>query len=420
MPATKSAIAPELVYGLKRGEDAALEQLFRLRSDALRQTAIGELEDASSASRVVEQVFVALWKARTTMESPGDVDAYLDRTLREAVVRERRRIAAVHRFEETEHVHLDSRRVATPSAEVQWDHIQGAIHAPPPDADRTARLLAEQSRHSAAVHVEEIGTRSNWKSALIVGGIAVAIAAGLIWSLDRASAGVQVDAAFASPDLRTLTTRSGQRGAVELRDGGSAALGPRSVLQIPPGYGGEFSVVKVQGAVQLRAAEASSRPIEARLATGPVAVVGTSFSVSAYPNDDQVMIRADDADAEVRLPSGTVTVPRGQALAVRDGATRRPGEADIEEVFAWTSGQFVVHDRPLREALVALALAYGTDITVPDESLLERPVSARAPLTSSRDAIEELERSGTIAFGYEGEQMVFRDAAALARSGRRR
>ena len=420
MPATKSAIAPELVYGLKRGEDAALEQLFRLRSEALRQTAIDELSDASSAARVVERVFVALWKARTSIETPGEIDAYLDRTLREAVVRERSRIAAVHRFEETEHVHLDSRRPTSPSPDVQWDHILSAIHAPPPNADRTARLLAEQSRHSAAVHVEEIGTRSNWRSALIVGGIAVAFAGGLIWVLDRASVGAQVDAAFASPDLRTLTTRSGQRGAVELRDGGAAALGPRSVLQIPPGYGAELSVVKVQGAVQLRAAETSSRPIEARLTTGALAVTGTSFSVSAYPNDEEVMIRANDAEAQVRLAAGEVTVPPGRTIAVRDGATRTPSEAEIDEVFAWTSGQFVVTERPLREALVAMAMAYGTDITVPDESLLDRPVSARAPLTSSRDAIAALERSGNLAFGYEGKQMVFRDASALAQSGRRR
>jgi ferric-dicitrate binding protein FerR (iron transport regulator) len=421
MPATNSGIAPELVYALKRGEDAALEQLFRARSEALRQEAERELNDTFSAARIVERLFVSLWKVRDRFETGDEIDAFLSQALHEAIVRERSRIAAVHRFEETEHVHPhNGHRRESPSPDAQWSHISAAIHAPPPDAEHTANLLADQSRHTTAAHVGEIGERSNWKNGIIIGGVAVALAAALIWGLDRASAGARVEAAFGSPDVRTLTTRAGQRGAVELRDGGSATLGPRSTLQIPPGYGEELRVVRVTGAAQLRAAAGAAQPIEARLGTAPLTVTGTSFSLSAYPDDAVYMIQANDADARVRTAAEAVSVARGQTILIdRQGAVRTPTAEQVDEVLGWTTGLFVVNNVPLRQALAAMQLSYGTDIAVPDQALLDRLVSARAPLTSSRDAIEALEASGNLAFGYDKEQMVFRDAPPERGASRR-
>lgn len=419
MPATNPGITPEQVYALKRGEDAALEQLFRARSDFLREEAVGQLGDAGSAARVVERVFVAVWKERATFETPGEVDEFLSQALHDAVVRERSRLAAVHRFEETEHVHLANGRHLPPSPDAQWNHISAAIHAPPPDAERTAHLLADQSRHATAVHVEQIATQSNWKTAVLIGGVAVIVAGGLILALDRASAGAEVEAAFNSPDVRTLSTQPGQRGEVELRDGGSATLGPRSTLRIPPGYGNEFRVVKVEGAAQLRAASGTAEPIEARFVAAPISVTGTSFSVSAYPDDAEFMVRANDA-AQVRTDSGTVSLAAGQAMVIgRQGVTRTPAAEEIDEVLGWTTGQFVVIDRTLREALAAMRMAYGTDIAVPDQTLLDRRVTVRAPLTSSKDAIEAIEASGNLRFGYDKEQMVFRDAPAATPARRR-
>lgn len=412
MPATNPGITPDQVYALKRGEDAALEQLFRSRADSLREEAFGQLGDEGSAARVVERVFVAVWKERAHFETPGEVDEFLARTLHDAIVRERSRLAVVHRFEETEHVHPGNGRHAPPSPEAQWNHISAAIHAPPPDAEKTAHLLADQSRHATAVHVEQIATQSNWKTAVIIGVIAVVFAAGLIFALDRASAGAKVDAAFNSPDVRTLSTTPGQRGEVELRDGGSATLGPRSTLIIPPGYGEEFRAVKVEGAAQLRSGGGIAEPIEARLVAAPVVVTGTGFSVSAYPNAAEFMIRADAGDVQVRTDTGVIAVARGQAIVIgRTGEVRTPSATEVEEVLGWTAGQFVVVDRPLREALAAMRMAYGTDILAFDGSLLDRIVTVRAPLTSSKDAIEAMEATGNLSFGWDKEQMVFRDAA---------
>jgi ferric-dicitrate binding protein FerR (iron transport regulator) len=235
--------------------------------------------------------------------------------------------------------------------------------------------------------------------------------AGIIWALDRASTPARIDKAFTSPDVRTMTTNSGQRGAVNLRDGGRVTLGPRSTLTIPPGYGEGLRVVRLEGSAQLSAAEGGER-IETRLAVAPVTVTGTSYSVSAYPAASEYFITANDSDAEVTVNESAHALPAGDALAVdSSGAVREPSTAEVDEALGWTGGQFVVNERPLREALAAIRLAYGVEIAVADSSLLDRRVSARGPITSSSEAIAALEQSGNLKFGYEGEQMMLRDAA---------
>lgn len=413
MPATNPAIGPDLVNALRSGDEAALEQLFHARLDSVHEAAAGRLQNPVSAARVAERVFIAVWHGRASLRSVGDLEALIAESLRQAVVREEGRLAAVHRFEEMEHVHLSGdRHQESPSEEVLWSHVSSAIHAQPPDAERAAHLRSEHSRHATAEHVQAIAAGPNWKRTLVLGAGGIVLAAGIIWALDRASTPARIDKAFTSPDVRMMTTNSGQRGAVNLRDGGRVTLGPRSTLTIPPGYGEGLRVVRLEGSAQLSAADGGER-IETRLAVAPVTVTGTSYSVSAYPAASEYFITANDSDAEVSVDENAHVVRAGDALVVNSsGAVREPSTAEVDEALGWTGGQFVVNERPLRDALAAIKLAYGMEIAVADSSLLDRRVSARGPITSSSEAIAALEQSGNLKFGYEGEQMMLRDAAA--------
>jgi ferric-dicitrate binding protein FerR (iron transport regulator) len=421
MPVTDPGVTPDLVQRIRAGDEAAFESLFHARVEAVRAKAGKELDDPASAARVTERVFVALWDGRSGLTSMGDLDAMLREKTQQQVAREKSRLAAVHRFEETEHVHLDGRNRTAPPEEVLWSHVSAAIHAPPPDAEKTAHALADHSRHAAAEHVQEIAGRSNWKGtvALIIGGLI--IGGGLIWALDRASAPARVDKALAAADVRTLNTNSGQRGAIDLRDGGQVQLGPRSTLTIPADYGDELRAVRVEGSALVTAAD-DARPIEVRIAGSPLAILGSAVRVTAYPGQRDIFIGAVKP-AELRLPDETRSLAAGTTVAVAgSGEVRTPETVEAEEALGWMDGVFVVNDRTLKEALDAMRLAYGSDITVTDPALLERRVSVRAPLNSSRDAISALEASGKLAFGYLDQQMVMRDSAdpAVPRAAARR
>ena len=55
---------------------------------------------------------------------------------------------------------------------------------------------------------------------------------------------------------------------------------------------------------------------------------------------------------------------------------------------------------------------YALDLNVADARLLERKASVRAPVTSSKQAIEDVERTAGVRFGYQGENKVLRDTTS--------
>ena len=52
---------------------------------------------------------------------------------------------------------------------------------------------------------------------------------------------------------------------------------------------------------------------------------------------------------------------------------------------------------------------YALDLNVADARLLDRRASVRAPVASSKQAIEDVEQSAGVRFGYQGENKVLRD-----------
>jgi ferric-dicitrate binding protein FerR (iron transport regulator) len=76
---------------------------------------------------------------------------------------------------------------------------------------------------------------------------------------------------------------------------------------------------------------------------------------------------------------------------------------------AWTDDSLVVVNQPLRAVLPVLTRWYGLDLKVPDGALLDRPVTFRAPLNSSRLAVEGIERSGNVRYSYAGQDLALRD-----------
>jgi ferric-dicitrate binding protein FerR (iron transport regulator) len=66
-------------------------------------------------------------------------------------------------------------------------------------------------------------------------------------------------------------------------------------------------------------------------------------------------------------------------------------------------------DRPLREVLPALRRWYDLAVDAPSPALLDRRVTVRAPLGSSRAALAALDSSAGITYAWEGRRLVLRE-----------
>jgi len=123
----------------------------------------------------------------------------------------------------------------------------------------------------------------------------------------------------------------------------------------------------------------------------------------------------------VRQGKAASPVEAGSALYVANGQAPRQASADEQaEADSWRNGTLTVSRRALRDVLPQLKRWYNLDVTVPDSAFLSRPVTLRASLDSSRQAIRGIEQSTGLQFGYRGQAMVFEAADGKATTGKQK
>ena len=407
--------------GFRNGDERSLEQVIRHGFPTLAAVAAADAADDVAAARVIEGAFIEAWGERATLQTPESLETFLRQAVHRGAVRERSRKAALHRFEAHEGVKpvnaLPRTAAGAPiTADEIWSRVNTVLHTPRPTTESTQRIRADVSRHEAASHVAKIAKRDAQGSSMalmaVVAVVVLGAIAALAWFLQPSGVSdARLDSAIAAQDARVRNTEAGQRASVELLDGTKVMLGAATKLRIPREFGEQMRGVGLEGTASFTVTPNAENTFVVRAGGASVRVTGTAFDVSAFPND-AVVVRVREGTVTVAAGEKSRALEAGDAVAVdADGTMRDPAAPVVEQAVGWADDQFVVVDRPLREVVPLLNRWYRLDLNVAEESLLDRKATVRAPIGSSRQAIEAVEKSANVKFGYEGEAKVLRDAA---------
>jgi ferric-dicitrate binding protein FerR (iron transport regulator) len=398
------------------GDEAALRRAFDLEYSACVTSARSQLGEAEShAPRVVEAAFVNAWKQRASIADTEQLKAFLDAEVHRGASRALSRRAAAHRF--GTHGGREEMRVAahdgassTTDAERSWAEIDRALHDTGPTTDAHA-AAASAGRHEAAEHMKSVGKRGSWKVTVAVGIVAVAVAAIAVVYLDRLSEGEAALSAFNTASIQPITSTSGQIGSTTLADGSKMRMGPETKVYIADGFPTKLRAVKVDGTAQFDVAPNQPLPLRVVVKKAQVVATGTSFVVSAYPNDSGFMVLVREGSVTVAAGKVSKVLTANQGAMVNGSDIQSLTEAQRAEGFGWVDGHVTVTNKPLRDVVSQLTRWFNLDIKVPNLTLLDRNASFAVSLDSSRLAIAQVEKSAGVTFAYVGETKVFRDAA---------
>lgn len=153
--------------------------------------------------------------------------------------------------------------------------------------------------------------------------------------------------------MNTMTTPKGGQYQLTLPDGTKAWLNAASSITYPAMFASKERKVKVTGEVYFDIAKDSKRPFYVTASDAEIQVIGTSFNVNDY---------ADEEGAKTSLIEGAIKV--GNAIL-------KPGQAyingkviatNIEQDLAWKNGIFDFNHVPLKKAMNQLARWYDLEI----------------------------------------------------------
>jgi ferric-dicitrate binding protein FerR (iron transport regulator) len=173
-------------------------------------------------------------------------------------------------------------------------------------------------------------------------------------------------------------TRKSQVATFTLPDGSRVALNADSKFRYPASGQPSIREVFLDGEAFFEITPNPERPFVVRTGALTTRVLGTSFVVSAYPEDEVAKVAVVSGRVAVDLPefSATVLQPNRQVVYHKIEKTRSEQAAIMANELAWTKGRLVFNATQLSQVARILERYYNVTVKLETEELKGCQVTA--------------------------------------------
>lgn len=191
--------------------------------------------------------------------------------------------------------------------------------------------------------------------------------------------------------LHTLYVPAGQRLSFTLEDGTTVWLNAQTRLSYPAVFAKGERRVAVEGEAFFNVTKDADRPFIVSAGDIELRIVGTTFNLYHYPQEDFSRISLPEGSLQVRnisRPSEKVALEPNHELTIRDGQMELTDITD-PNYFLWKEGIYSFEDEALENIVKKLELYYDIRIEVKDTIMLGWRYTVKF---RQRDGIDEILR----------------------------
>lgn len=164
--------------------------------------------------------------------------------------------------------------------------------------------------------------------------------------------------------FNTLTTPPGSQYQIILPDGSKVWLNAASGLKYPTAFNGKERSVELEGQAYFEIAKNATQPFKVKANNGEILVLGTSFDVMAYANEDNTYTTLIEGAVKVTANKVTRLLQPGQQATVdNDTRTIAVKQVNTDDVIAWKNGYFSFKNADLPTVMRQLARWYDVEVT---------------------------------------------------------
>lgn len=191
----------------------------------------------------------------------------------------------------------------------------------------------------------------------------------------------------------------GQRKFFTLDDGSVVNLNGGSKVRYSSDYGDQVREVVLEGEGFFEVVRQEETPFIVRTSTLETKVLGTSFNVKAYPDQDQITVAVLTGSVQV-LQRDTTADDKSKTLAVltpdhivtydKESGSYETRESSVTELIGWREGRLVFREDTFEDIAHTLKNQYGITIRFGDESLKKCHFTASFGADATLEEILEL------------------------------
>ncbi len=213
--------------------------------------------------------------------------------------------------------------------------------------------------------------------------------------------------------LQEITTDLGQRVDLTLADGTRVLLNAGSRLKIPEVFQSDEREVYLQGQAYFNVAPNSDKPFIVHLNETEIRVLGTSFSVSAYPEEQQIQIivkegRVSFVATQSPTPAATIlTAGEMGQYNLKSQEIEFRKVADLTNYLSWIDGYLKYEETPMREVAADLERRYNVEVIFEDAQIENMVLTANLKSRSIRNVLDVIAVSLKIDYQLDNNRVKF-------------
>jgi transmembrane sensor len=278
----------------------------------------------------------------------------------------------------------------TPESDINLNHLLDRVH----HIIRLKEFEKQQSIKNRFIHIY-----SRVAAVLLL----PVLLAGLWLFLQPKSAPVQL---VEQSVTNSIYAPLGSRVAFNLPDGTTGFLNSGSTLSYSIPFANS-RIVKLQGEAWFDVAHDEQHPFEIGAGTSAVRVLGTSFNLNAYPDENFIEVVLAEGSVEFRATSNSqpLTISPSERV-VFNGNEINIETTDPSKFKGWTEGKLILRGDNMEELARRLERWYNIEVEVADAALNEYVFRATFEDDSLQEVLKLISMTSPIRYQVSPRQIL--------------
>ena len=219
-----------------------------------------------------------------------------------------------------------------------------------------------------------------------------------------------VDSSVVEERYNTLRVPRGGEYSITLSDGTIVYLNSESELRYPVNFVGRDRRVYLSGEAYFDVVQDEAHPFIVDMGNSSVRVLGTSFDVRAYADEDEVLTTLVQGSVKFSAGKEFVTLEPGKQAVLGKSGSIETREVDTYLYTAWKEGVFAFKRQRLEEIMKVVARWY--DVNIFWENVSQKEVTFTGKMKRYDDfskVVEMLEMTGNTEFVVRENNIFIRE-----------
>lgn len=212
---------------------------------------------------------------------------------------------------------------------------------------------------------------------------------------------------FGNPTYAEIYVPRGDNARIFFQDGTQAYLNADTKIRYPKKFGLFKRKVFLSGEAYFIVSPNKHRPFIVNTGSADVRVLGTSFNVKAYNDDEQIKVVLDEGKITFDTPTNRYKVAPGQQIVYDKtaGACTIQNLPQSSNISLWKYQITYLNDTPLSEVIRTLERKYDVSFRIKDREALKYTYTLTTRQTSLEEILSELQKIAPVKFMKKGAEI---------------